>query len=163
MGVKGAAIATVASQAVSAVWILLFLTGKKTILKLKVPNMKLVPSVILPCLGLGISSFIMVSTESILSISFTSSLSRFGGDVAVGAMTVLTSINQLITMPLSGICQGGQPPHQLQLRRQEVRPRKGSFLLPVRRLCCLYHCVLAADYADAQCLCRYLYQRHGVG
>jgi len=109
MGVKGAAIATVASQAVSAVWILLFLTGKKTILQLKLPNMKLVPSVILPCLGLGISSFIMVSTESILSISFTSSLARFGGDVAVGAMTVLTSINQLITMPLSGICQGGQP------------------------------------------------------
>jgi len=109
MGVKGAAIATVASQAVSAVWILLFLTGKKTILKLQPKNMMLVPSVILPCLGLGISSFIMVSTESILSISFTSSLSRYGGDVAVGAMTVLTSINQLITMPLSGICQGGQP------------------------------------------------------
>ena len=71
--------------------------------------MKLEQNVILPCLGLGISSFIMVSTESILSISFTSSLARFGGDVAVGAMTVLTSINQLITMPLSGICQGGQP------------------------------------------------------
>ena len=109
LGVKGAAIATVLSQAVSAVWILKFLTGKQTILKLKVSNMKLIPSVILPCLGLGISSFIMVSTESILSISFTSSLQRFGGDVAVGAMTVLTSINQLITMPLSGICQGGQP------------------------------------------------------
>jgi len=109
MGVAGAAVATVLSQAVSAVWILLFLTGKKTILRLKVSNMKLIPSIILPCLGLGISSFIMVSTESILSISFTSSLSRFGGDVAVGAMTVLTSINQLITMPLSGICQGGQP------------------------------------------------------
>ncbi len=109
MGVAGAAIATVLSQVVSAVWILLFLTGKKTTLKLKPKNMKLVPSVILPCLGLGVSSFIMVSTESILSISFTSSLARFGGDVAVGAMTVLTSINQLITMPLSGICQGGQP------------------------------------------------------
>lgn len=109
MGVKGAAIATVASQAVSAVWILLFLTGKKTILKLQMKNMKLVGKVILPCLGLGISSFFMVATESVLSISFTSSLSRYGGDVAVGAMTVLTSINQLITMPLSGICQGGQP------------------------------------------------------
>ena len=109
MGVKGAAIATVASQAVSAVWILKFLTGKKTILKLKPANMKLIPSIIMPCLALGISSFVMVSTESILSISFTSSLSRFGGDVAVGAMTVLTSINQLITMPLSGVCQGGQP------------------------------------------------------
>ena len=109
MGVKGAAIATVCSQAVSAIWIMKFLTGKKTILKLQPKNMKLIPSIILPCLGLGISSFIMVSTESILSISFTTSLSRYGGDVAVGAMTVLTSINQLITMPLSGVCQGGQP------------------------------------------------------
>ena len=109
MGVAGAAVATVLSQAVSAVWILRFLTGKQTILKLKVPNMRLEKRIIMPCLGLGISSFIMVSTESILSISFTSSLSRFGGDVAVGAMTVLTSINQLITMPLSGVCQGGQP------------------------------------------------------
>ena len=109
MGVAGAATATVLSQIVSAVWILLFLTGKKTILKLKVPNMKLQKHIILPCLGLGISTFVMLSTESILSISFTSSLARFGGDVAVGAMTVLTSINQLITMPLSGVCQGGQP------------------------------------------------------
>ena len=63
----------------------------------------------LPCLALGISSFVMVSTESVLSVSFTSSLQRFGGDLAVGAMTVLTSINQLVTMPLMGICQGGQP------------------------------------------------------
>ena len=109
MGVKGAAIATVLSQAVSAVWILKFLTGKKTILRLKKENLKLVPEVILPCLGLGVSTFVMLSTESVLSISFTASLSSYGGDVAVGAMTVLTSINQLITMPLSGICQGGQP------------------------------------------------------
>ena len=109
MGVKGAAIATVASQAVSAVWILRFLTGKKTMLKLQPKNMKLIPGIILPCLVLGVSTFVMLSTESILSISFTSSLAKFGGDVAVGAMTVLTSINQLMTMPLSGVCQGGQP------------------------------------------------------
>jgi putative MATE family efflux protein len=109
MGVAGAAVATVISQAISALWILRFLTGKKTILKLRMTNMKLESKVILPCLGLGISSFVMISTESILSVSFTSSLARYGGDVAVGAMTVLTSINQLITMPLSGICQGGQP------------------------------------------------------
>ena len=109
MGVKGAAVATVISQAVSAVWIMLFLTGRKTMLKLKASNMKLIPSVILPCLGLGVSTFVMLSTESILSISFTTSLAKFGGDTAVGAMTVLTSINQLMTMPLSGVCQGGQP------------------------------------------------------
>ncbi len=109
MGVAGAAWATVISQVVSAVWILLFLTGKKTNLKLKASNMPLKGSIILPCLALGISSFVMISTESILSISFTSSLARYGGDVAVGAMTVLTSINQLVTMPLQGVCQGGQP------------------------------------------------------
>lgn len=109
MGVAGAALATVLSQAVGAVWILLFLTGKKTTLKLKISNMKLQKSICLPCLGLGISSFVMISTESLLSISFTSSLARYGGDVAVGAMTILTSINQLVTMPLSGLCQGGQP------------------------------------------------------
>ena len=109
LGVRGAAIATVLSQAVSAVWILRFLTGGQTILKLRRQNLRLIPGVILPCLGLGISSFVMISTESILSVSFTSSLARFGGDVAVGAMTVMASLNQLITMPLQGVCQGGQP------------------------------------------------------
>ncbi len=109
MGVAGAAIATVLSQVVSAVWILKFLTGKQTILKLRISNMPIQRQILMPCVGLGISSFVMVSTESVLSISFTSSLARYGGDVAVGAMTVLTSINQLVTMPLSGICQGGQP------------------------------------------------------
>ena len=93
MGVRGAALATVLSQAVGAVWILHFLTGNKTILRLKKANLRLV----------------MLSTESILSISFTSSLSRYGGDLAVGAMTIITSTNQLIVMPLQGICQGGQP------------------------------------------------------
>lgn len=109
LGVAGAALATVISQAISALWILRFLTGKKTILKLKSANMRLQGHIIGPCLGLGISSFVMVSTESILSISFTSSLARYGGDIAVGAMTVLTSINMLLTMPLNGLCQGGQP------------------------------------------------------
>ena len=109
MGVKGAALATVLSQAVGAIWILRFLTGKKTVLRLRRENMKLIPSIILPCLGLGISTFVMLSTESLLSISFTSSLSRYGGDLAVGAMTIITSVSQLVTMPLQGICQGGQP------------------------------------------------------
>ncbi len=109
MGVRGAALATVFSQAVSAVWILRFLLGNQTILRLKKENLPLEKRIILPCLGLGVSTFVMLSTESMLSISFTSSLARYGGDVAVGAMTVLTSLNQLITMPLSGVCQGGQP------------------------------------------------------
>lgn len=109
LGVAGAAWATVISQAISAVWILLFLTGKTTTLKLKVPCMKLKKNIIFPCMGLGVSTFVMMSTESLLSISFTSSLARYGGDLAVGTMTILASLNQLLFMPLSGICQGGQP------------------------------------------------------
>ena len=98
LGVRGAALATVLSQAVGAIWILRFLSGKKTILHLRKENFRLQKDVILPCLALGISTFVMLSTESILSISFTSSLSRYGGDLAVGA-----------TLPMQGICQGGQP------------------------------------------------------
>lgn len=128
LGVTGAALATILSQAVSALWILRFLTGKKTVLKLQTRCMKLDPGVILPCLGLGVSSFVMVSTESILSVSFTTSLARYGGDVAVGAMTVLTSINQLVTMPLSGICQGGQPLISFNYGAKKLDRVKEAFL-----------------------------------
>ena len=109
LGVQGAAIATVLSQAVGAIWILRFLTGPKTTLKLRTSHMKLEGKIILPVMALGISSFVMLSTESLLSISFSSSLARYGGDVAVGAMTVITSVSQLASMPVSGVCQGGQP------------------------------------------------------
>lgn len=109
MGVKGAALATVLSQAVGAIWILKFLTGNQTTLRLKKENMKLDSSIFGPTLALGISTFVMLATESVLSISFTTSLSKYGGDLAVGAMTIITSINMLVTMPLQGFCQGGQP------------------------------------------------------
>lgn len=109
MGVKGAATATIISQAVGALWVLKFLTGKRTKLKLRAKDMPLQRRIILPCLALGVSTFVMIATESILSISFNSSLARYGGDLAVGAMTIITSVSQLLSMPLQGICQGGQP------------------------------------------------------
>lgn len=109
MGVKGAALATVLSQGVGAIWILRFLTGNKTTLRLKKENMKLDPKIFGPSLALGISTFVMLSTESILSVSFTTSLAKYGGDAAVGAMTIITSVSMLVTMPLQGFCQGGQP------------------------------------------------------
>ena len=110
MGVRGAAAATVLSQAVGATWVLWFLTrGKKSILRLRLKAMKLVGKVTGPCMALGISGFVMVSTESLLSISFNSSLQKFGGDLSVGAMTILTSCSQLATMPASGISQGCAP------------------------------------------------------
>lgn len=129
LGVQGAALATVLSQSVGAVWILRFLTGKQTTLRLKWKNMHLQWSIIGPCLALGVSTFVMMSTESLLSISFMSSLARYGGDLAVGAMTIITSTSQLVTMPLSGICQGGQPIISFNFgARNHDRVKKAFFL-----------------------------------
>ena len=109
MGVKGAALATIISQAASCVWVLLFLTGKTTILKLKLKNLNLKPSVVLPCVALGMATFIMQSTESVISVCFNTSLLKYGGDMAVGAMTILTSVMQFAMLPMQGIGQGAQP------------------------------------------------------
>ena len=109
MGVRGAALATVLSQMLSAAWVLRFLTGKQTILKLQKKNLRLQAKTILPCVLLGLSPFVMQSTESILNICFNSSLLKYGGDTAVGAMTILSSVMQFSILPLSGLCQGAQP------------------------------------------------------
>ncbi len=109
MGVSGAALATILSQAISATWVLLFLFGKKTTLKIRRENMAIKASVILPVLALGVSPFIMQSTESILNITFNSSLQTYGGDIAVGAMTICSSIMMFIMLPTTGISQGAQP------------------------------------------------------
>ena len=109
MGVKGAALATILSQTASCVWVLLFLTGKTTILKLRVKNLNLKPAVIFPCVALGMATFIMQSTESVISVCFNTSLQKYGGDVAVGAMTILTSVMQFAMLPMQGIGQGAQP------------------------------------------------------
>lgn len=109
MGVKGAALATILSQAVSAVWVVRFLTGKKTTLKIRKENLRIIPSVYLPCVALGLATFVMQSTESLLTISFNSSLLRYGGDLAVGAMTILSSLMNFTLMPLQGLTQGSQP------------------------------------------------------
>ena len=98
MGVRGAALATVISQCISCLWVLLFLRGEKTILRLKKENMRLEAGVILPCLALGLAAFIMQSSESIISVSFNTSLLKYGGDIAVGAMTILSSINMFATV-----------------------------------------------------------------
>ncbi len=108
LGVKGAAIATVISQAVGCLWVLWFLIfGKKTILRLR--GLRLEGRVCAPCLALGASGFVMLSTEAILNICFNSSLSRYGGDIAVGSMTIISSCTNLVLLPTSGICQGCQP------------------------------------------------------
>ena len=109
MGVKGAALATIISQGVSAAWVLLFLSGKKTAVKICLKNMIPDFKVILPCIALGLSPFIMQASEAVIMICFNKSLLSYGGDLAVGAMTVMTSIMQMTVIPLSGFCSGAQP------------------------------------------------------
>ena len=109
MGVKGAALATVISQFASCIWVMAFITGKRTVLRLRCSNMRLSPKVILPCIALGTAVFIMQASEGVISICFNSSLLNYGGDTAVGTMTIMTSVMMFAMLPLQGIGQGAQP------------------------------------------------------
>lgn len=129
MGVRGAALATVISQACSCIWILTFLFGKKTTLRIKKDNMGLKKEIILPCLALGSSMFIMQSSESIISVCFNSSLLKYGGDIAVGAMTILTSVMQFAMLPLQGVGQGAQPIISYNYGAGNKERVKGAFWL----------------------------------
>ncbi|MFQ8602804.1 MAG: MATE family efflux transporter, partial [Anaerovoracaceae bacterium] len=127
MGVRGAAVATVVSQAMSCLWVLIFLCGRKTYLKLK--YMPLRKKIIVPSLALGLSTFVMQSSESIISICFNSSLLKYGGDIAVGAMTILTSVMQFAMLPLQGLGQGAQPIISYNYGARNVERVKTAFKL----------------------------------
>lgn len=109
MGVKGAAFATIISQCASALWCVFFLCGKNTFLKLRLKNMRINTEIILPCIALGFATFIMQSSESIIYVCFNASLLKYGGDIAVGAMTICSSVMQFAMLPVQGIAQGAQP------------------------------------------------------
>ena len=109
MGVRGAALATIISQSLSCAWALAFLFGKKTLLRIRQKYVRLDMKILLPCLALGSATFVMQASESVISVCFNSSLLRYGSDMAVGAMTILTSVMQFAMMPLSGLGQGAQP------------------------------------------------------
>ena len=146
MGVKGAAVATIISQALSCAWTIAFLTGKKTFLRLKKSNFFGAPKLILPCVALGLSAFIMQASESVISVCFNSSLLKYGGDVAVGAMTILTSVMQFAMLPLQGIAQGAQPITSYNYGAGNAKRVKKTFrLLLVVCLCysfLLWGCVM---------------------
>ena len=109
LGVKGAALATITSQGVSAIWVLRFLNGKKSILKIRKKYLKPDVKVVLSIIGLGVAPFIMQSTESIVLISLNSQLAKYGGDLAVGAMAIISSVMQIVLLPVTGLAQGTQP------------------------------------------------------
>ena len=129
MGVKGAALATIISQALSAVWIIAFLSGKRTVLKIKKNNLVLKWRIIAPCVALGVSPFIMQITESLLTVCFNTSLLKYGGDIAVGSMTVLSTLMQFCMLPLTGLTQGAQPITSYNFGAQKFDRVKKSFNL----------------------------------
>ena len=143
MGVRGAALATVISQGLSCVWVICFLRGKKTLLRLKRENLLVSPKLILPCVALGLAAFIMQSSESIISVCFNSSLLRYGGDVAVGAMTILSSVMQFAMLPLQGIAQGAQPISSYNYGARNADRVRQTFRL-LLRVCLAYSMVLWA-------------------
>lgn len=109
MGVKGAALATIISQCISAVWVLKFLFGSKSALKLRKKNIKPDLRIITSIMALGVSPFIMAATESLLQISFNNQMLLYGRTLAVSTMSILMSLTQLLTYPIQGICMGAQP------------------------------------------------------
>ncbi len=129
MDVRGAALATIISQALSCIWVVSFLCGKKTTLRIQRKNIGLTPGVIFPCLALGVSTFVMQSSESVISVCFNSSLQKYGGDIAVGAMTILTSVMQFAMLPLQGLGQGAQPIISYNYGAGDASRVKGAFKL----------------------------------
>lgn len=132
MGVKGAALATILSQAVSTIWVIRFLCGNKTQIHLRRKYMRLQPKVFLPCIALGLASFIIQASESVVAVCFNSSLLRYGGDIAVGTMTILTSVMQFAMLPLQGIAQGSQPISSYNYGAKNADRVKKTFHLLVR-------------------------------
>ena len=132
MGVRGAALATILSQMVSTIWVILFLRGKKTMLRLQTTHMRLSGKIILPCMALGLAPFIMQASESVISVCFNSSLLRYGGDIAVGAMTILTSVMQFAMLPMQGFAQGAQPISSYNYGAKNPERVKQTFWLLLR-------------------------------
>lgn len=143
MGVSGAALATIISQSLSMIWILFFLTGKKTTLKIKKKNLRLSKNIILPSIALGLAPFMMQSTESLIAVCFNSSLLKYGGDIAVGAMTILTSVMQFSMLPLTGLTQGGQPIISYNYGAKNPERVKKAFKILLIS-CVTYSCILWA-------------------
>ena len=143
MGVRGAALATILSQAASCVWCILFLRGKKAQLHLKKENFRLEKGIILPCIALGSATFIMQSSESVIAVCFNSSLLKYGGDIAVGAMTICTSILQFAMLPMQGIGMGAQPISSYNYGAKNAERVKETFTL-LLKICVSYSVVIYA-------------------
>ncbi|SFJ27344.1 Multidrug export protein MepA [Terrisporobacter petrolearius] len=143
MGVKGAALATIISQGISAIFVLKFLFGKKSILKIRKKYLKLNKKLALSIVALGVAPFIMQATESLVLVSLNNQLLKYGGDLAVGAMTIMSSIMQVIMMPLMGLTQGAQPIISYNFGAKEMDRVKKTFKL-LFIICVSYSAVMVS-------------------
>lgn len=141
MGVRGAAVATVVSQGISCTWVMAFLCGPKTILRVKPNNLRMRKAILFPCLGLGLSPFVMQASESVIFVCFNESLLRYGGDLAVGAMTILTSVMQFALLPIQGVAQGAQPITSYNYGAQNPERVKAVVFLLIK-VCLTYSLIL---------------------
>ena len=141
LGVKGAALATITAQGISAIWVLKFLLGKKSILKIRKKFLKLEKKIIFNIVSLGISPFIMQSTESIVLISLNSQLAKYGGDLAIGAMTIMSSIMQIVLQPTMGLTQGAQPIMSYNYGAKQIDRVKKTFKICLA-ICFLYTTIM---------------------
>ncbi len=141
MGVRGAAVATVVSQGISCAWVMAFLCGPKTILRVKPNNLRMRKAILFPCLALGLSPFVMQASESVIFVCFNASLLRYGGDLAVGAMTILTSVMQFALLPIQGVAQGAQPITSYNYGAQNPERVKAVVFLLIK-VCLTYSLIL---------------------
>lgn len=141
MGVRGAAVATVVSQGISCTWVMAFLCGPKTILRVKPNNLRMRKAILFPCLALGLSPFVMQASESVIFVCFNASLLRYGGDLAVGAMTILTSVMQFALLPIQGVAQGAQPITSYNYGAQNPERVKAVVFLLIK-VCLTYSLIL---------------------
>ena len=159
LDVRGAALATILSQGISCIWILRFLTGTHSTLRIRLRNLRPQKKFILPCLALGLAPFIMQFTESALSISFNTSLLKYGGDTAVGAMTILSSVMQFSMLPLQGLSQGAQPIISFNYGAKNIDRVKKAFHLLLRSAACYSTLLWLLCMLVPQIFYFHLYQR----
>ena len=131
MGVRGAATATIISQAISAMWVIRFLLSGKTTLKIRKKYLKIDFRIMGRVMGLGVAPFIMQATESLVLITLNTKLQMYGGDLAVGAMTIMSSIMQIIMLPTMGVTQGSQPIMSYNYGAKQIGRVKKAFKLTI--------------------------------
>ncbi len=146
MDVKGAALATIISQCASAFWVVSFLNSKKSMIKLKRENLRFRPKILLPCIALGASPALMQVTENLVAISFDVTLLKYVGDIAVGAVSILSSIMNFTMLLLTGLTQGSQPIISYNFgAKNGIRVKKAFRLL-------LFSCLVGSVFIWAICI-----------